>query len=94
MAADDDVIRTAVAGGAALLAATGARKALARSWTARRGAVPGSPEANDTNWAEAVLWAVVSGVVVGVVRLVAQRGAEAAFARMGRVPEAGTATTA
>lgn len=81
---DDDLLWTAVAGGAALVAATGAKKALAKSWTKRRGSVPGNPATGATSWGEALVWAVASGVVVGMARLVAQRGAAAAFARLGR----------
>ncbi len=81
---DDDALWTAAAGGVALLAATGAKKVLARSWTARRGAVPGNPATSDTTWGEALVWAVASGVVVGLARLVAQRGVAEAFNRLGR----------
>jgi hypothetical protein len=86
---EDDLLWTVATGAAALGAATLAKKVLTKGWTARRGKAPGNPAAGDTTWGEAVTWAVLSGVVVGVVRLVAERGVAAAFrARKGSLPSA------
>ncbi|MEO6987729.1 MAG: DUF4235 domain-containing protein [Aquihabitans sp.] len=68
---------------AATLASLGAAKLtkniLSRSWEKRRGSVPGNPATDDTTWNEALMWAVVSGVAVGVARLLSQRGVAYAF---------------
>jgi hypothetical protein len=86
---EDDMLWTAATGVAALGAATLAKKVLTKGWTARRGKPPGNPAAGDTTWGEAIAWALLSGVVVGMVRLVAERGVAAAFrARTGSLPEA------
>lgn len=81
---EDDALWTMAASGAALGAAALAKKALTNSWVKRRGKVPGNPATSDTTWNEALVWAVVSGVVMGVVRLLAQRGVAAAFVKSGR----------
>jgi len=76
---DDDGFIWSVAAGVATLAAVSiARKALAKGWAASRGAVPGSAEDERRSWGEAVTFAVVSGAVVGLARMVAQRGVQAA----------------
>jgi hypothetical protein len=90
---DDDLIGTMASGGAALAAATVAKKVLTRGWERRRGAPPGNPASADTTWGEAIGWAVLSGVVVGLVRLVAQRGVALAFEqRKGGLPAKAAAT--
>lgn len=81
---EDDLLWTLAAGGAALGSAALAKKVLTRGWEKRRGTVPGNPATSDTTWNEALAWAVMSGVVVGVVRLLAQRGVAAAFVKAGR----------
>lgn len=83
---DEDLLWTVAASGAAIGAATLAKKALTKGWVAKRGRIPGNPATTDTTWNEALAWAVLSGVVVGVVRLLAQRGVAAAFVKSGRVP--------
>jgi hypothetical protein len=58
----------------ALLGAAVARKILTIGWKAATGKEPpANPEHPDVTWGEAASWAVVSGVVVGLVKLVAQR---------------------
>jgi len=76
---DDDVMWTAAASLAALGAAALAKKVLTKSWTKRRGALPLDPLRGDGTWGEALAFAVVSGVTVGVVRLLAQRGVSLAY---------------
>lgn len=78
---DDDLIWTLAASAVTFGAAAVAKKLLSRGWTARRGLVPGAPGDGRTNWGEAVAFAVVSGVVVGLARLVAERGIQAARGR-------------
>ena len=93
---DDDLIWTIATSGAAIGAAALAKKALTKGWVAKRGKVPGNPAGGDTTWAEAVTWAVVSGVVVGLVRLLAQRGVATMFekGRSGLPAKANTEATA
>ena len=86
---DEDVMWTAAASVAALAGAQVARKVLTKVWVRKRGAVPGNPATDDTSWGEALVWAVVSGVGVGVARLVAQRGVALAFEKQrGSIPAA------
>lgn len=48
---------------------------------------PDNPASPATSWPEAVVWAAVSGVALGVARLVAQRGAAGAWQlRTGALP--------
>jgi hypothetical protein len=65
-----------IGGGAAVLSGIAAKKALDASWKVATGNQPPSnPEHPDTNWVEAVSWAVLSGALVGVVRMLAMRKA-------------------
>lgn len=85
---NDDLLWTVSASVAAVGAAALAKKALGKGWIRSRGKVPGNPATGDTSWNEAMVWAVVSGVVVGVSRLLAQRGVAAIFAnRKGGLPD-------
>ena len=77
---DDDKVWAAMATAVGLGAASLARKALSKSWTKRRGLVPGTPGVEST-LTEAAVFAVVSGVVVSLARMVAQRAVGAAQAR-------------
>lgn len=62
--------------GSAVLASVAAQKGLEAAWRAATGTAPPTiPEDPDTDWSEAVAWAVLSGVVIGVARLVAVRRA-------------------
>lgn len=72
-----------VAGAAAGAVATGlARAVLAGAWRkARHEEPPQNPASPSTSWPQAVAWAAASGVGLGVARLVAQRGAAAAWKR-------------
>ena len=59
---------------ATLVGAFVARKTLAFAWrTATGKEPPANPEHPEVTWAEAATWAVVSGAVVGLARLVAQK---------------------
>ena len=50
---------------------------------------PGNPAHHDVAWRDALLWALLTGAVVGVIRLVAQRAAAGAWYRVtGDYPEA------
>lgn len=62
--------------GAAVMAATVARNVLEKGWRAAFGKNPPvNPESPDTEWMEALLWAVVSGALIGTARMLATRQA-------------------
>lgn len=59
---------------AALVAGFAVRAAVKASWTAWRGeAPPNDPTAADVTWRDAMLWGAVTGVTVGLMRVVARR---------------------
>lgn len=93
---EDDLLWTVAASGTAIGAAMLTKKAMAKGWVRVRGKVPGNPANRDTTWAEALAWAVISGVGVGVVRLLAQRMVAGVFEkRRGNLPvKASTEATA
>jgi hypothetical protein len=65
-----------IGGGAAVVSGIAAKKILNSGWKLATGSEPPSnPEHPDTSWPEAVSWAVVSGAVIGVVRMLAARKA-------------------
>ncbi|CAN5210022.1 hypothetical protein BH23VER1_BH23VER1_32440 [soil metagenome] len=58
-----------------------ARKGLRQSWRyVANSDPPMNPAAPETEWREALLWTVVAGISVGIVRLVATRYATALLA--------------
>lgn len=62
--------------GSAILTGIAARKVATAAWTKGTGhAPPQNPESPDTTWQEALVWAVVSGAIVGVARMLAARKA-------------------
>jgi hypothetical protein len=64
----------ALAMGATLIGAMIARKVLSFGWTQVTGKEPpANPEHPEVTWPEAVTWAVVSGALVGLARLVAHK---------------------
>ena len=78
----EDRVWNAVATGAAVSAVGAAKPAIAQVWRLAFGAdPPGNPAHPDVSWREAILWAVVTGALIGVVRLVAQRAAAGAWHR-------------
>jgi hypothetical protein len=67
---------------AATFGAFAARKMLALVWKAASGKEPpANPEHPEVAWSEAVSWAVLSGAVVGVARLAAQKKVAASWHR-------------
>lgn len=67
---------------AGAVAAKASRSALDKGWAvAKGGEPPRNPADPGTSWADAVQWAVVSGVAVGLAKLVATRGAAGAWRR-------------
>lgn len=62
--------------GGAVLSGVAAKKLITSGWKAATGKPPpANPESPDTSWAQAVAWAVVSGALVGVARMLATRKA-------------------
>jgi hypothetical protein len=71
-------IEEVVTAGAAVGAGIGARKLTDLIWKRATGAEPPEdPTDKSTSWGEAIAWTVMVGVVVGLMRLVARRGARA-----------------
>lgn len=65
-----------VAAGAGLLA----RQGLALLWRETQGEeAPENPAESGVSWRDALAWAVASGLAIGLSRVLAQRGATAAF---------------
>lgn len=79
-----------IGSGSAVLAAAAAERVLHLGWQAATGRKPPTvPEDPETQWREAVAWAVLSGAVIGVARLLATRRAAAYYARStGSLPKA------
>ena len=75
--------------GSAIAAGVAARKVLSSAWQRGTGhAPPVNPEAPDTSWKEAVGWAVVSGALIGVARMLAARKAAELYRRSaGHLPK-------
>ncbi|HET6951014.1 MAG TPA: DUF4235 domain-containing protein [Acidimicrobiales bacterium] len=77
---NEDKVWNAVASGAAVGAVMLTRPLVARGWRLAFGSEPpGNPAHQDVAWRDALLWAVVTGALVGVIRLVAQRLAAGAW---------------
>ncbi len=74
----------------ALLAAEVAQRGLTAAWRFATGEDPPTvPEDQETSWSEAVTWALLSGAVMGVARLVVARRAAHYYIRsVGELPEA------
>jgi hypothetical protein len=66
--------------GSAVLAAAAAEEGLKTLWRTATGTEPPSvPEDPDTDWTEAITWALLSGAAVGIARLLATRRATAYY---------------
>ena len=76
--------------GAALAAGVLAERGVKAGWKLATGNEPPTiPEDPDTNWTEAVSWALLSGAVVGLARLLATRRAAEYYRRStGELPKA------
>jgi len=65
-----------------MLAATAVRRAAVTTWrSTKHEDPPANPVARDVGWRDALTWAVAIGVGAAVARVVAQRGAAAAWER-------------
>lgn len=78
-------------GAAATLAAFAVRNALENTWNHflhDEDDTPENPADDDVSWSEALAFAALSGLLVGVTRVIARRGATAALhAYLGHEPE-------
>lgn len=82
MASDSSKLWTVFSLVSALAAAAFARKALNTSWKVATGKKPPeNPADPDVDIWEAVAWATVSGVAIGVARMLAQRKAASYYAK-------------
>ena len=80
MELDEEQVWNGVANGAAIAAVMVTRPAVERLWTAVfRREPPGNPASRDTTWTDALMWALFTGAIVGVIRLIAQRAAAGAW---------------
>lgn len=72
-----------LASGAAIVAAIVVRNAMEKTWELVNNKVaPENPADPETSWKEAVVWSIASGVVIGLARMFAQRGAAAGWHRV------------
>lgn len=72
----------AVGTGAAVAAAAMVRNVLVAGWKrTRRTEPPSNPASPYTGWGEALAWAAVTGLLIGVARMIAQRGAAEGWRR-------------
>lgn len=87
---DEDKMWNGVASAAAIGAVVATKPLIERIWTLVAGhEPPGNPAAEEVAWRDAILWAVITGAVVGLIRLVAQRSAAGAWQRArGQYPAA------
>lgn len=77
---EEDKVWNGVASGAAIGAVVLTKPLLERGWRLAFGTEPpGNPADQDVAWRQALMWALVSGAAVGVIRLVAQRAAAGAW---------------
>ena len=91
---NEDKVWNSVATGAAVGAVALTKPLIERAWRLTlRSEPPGNPAHQDVSWRDAILWALVTGALIGVIRLVAQRLAAGAWAKArGDYPEALAAT--
>jgi hypothetical protein len=87
---DSDLAWKAVALAAGAASAFVTRRVIRSAWKgAKGGEPPTNPASRLTTWPDAFGWAVASGVALAVTRLIAQRGAAAAWkASTGSYPRA------
>jgi hypothetical protein len=72
-----------VAAGAAALGGMAVRQGLNQAWRlAKHDDPPEDPSSWDVEWRDAIVWTVASGVVMGLGRLLARRGAAAGWVRL------------
>lgn len=82
MSAAGKVVYKALGVGSGIVAAKLARSVLDKGWAKTRGGEPPrNPAVPGTTWSEALLWAVASGVIVAVARMLATKGVASSWTR-------------
>lgn len=72
-----------VAAGMALLAARVITAGMEKGWgVIQNNRPPEDPEDPETSWQEALIWSIVTGVVVGAAKLIIKRGTAAGWIRL------------
>jgi hypothetical protein len=91
----DEITWTVAATGVAFAAAAVTHNVLKFGWTGIMGEPPPqNPASPDTTWRDALLWGALTGVLVGVARIAAHRGAAGAYHQWkGHYPPGLRATT-
>lgn len=91
---DEDQIWNGIASGAAIGAVVLTRPLVERLWKVLfRREPPGNPASREVQWREAMMWALFTGALVGVIRLLAQRAAAEAWQkRQGSYPRSLSST--
>ena len=76
----EDKVWDWVASVTAVAAVAASKPVIERGWKLTfRSDPPGNPAAEDVTWRDAILWAVITGALVGLIRLLAQRLAAGAW---------------
>jgi ATP-dependent protease Clp ATPase subunit len=69
-------IKKALVGGAALLGAMAIRKLMEKSWVnITKEDPPKNPKDKEVSWKKAIVWAVCTGAIVGLTKLIMRRNA-------------------
>ncbi|MDQ3178147.1 MAG: DUF4235 domain-containing protein [Actinomycetota bacterium] len=90
----DEKLWNGIATTSAVTAVIAAKPVVERIWRATfRSEPPGNPAADEVQWRDALAWSVFTGAVVGVIRLVAQRGAASAWRKRRGMFPPGLAST-
>lgn len=77
---NEDKVWNATASAVAVGAVAASKPVIERTWRLVTGAEPpGNPADAEVAWKDAILWAVITGAVIGLVRLIAQRSAAGAW---------------
>lgn len=67
---------------AAIAGAAAGRGLLKMSWHAATGAnPPQNPDDEEVTWRESLMWGLVSGAIIGAIRVASRRGAASAWKR-------------
>lgn len=79
---DEDKLWNGVAAGSAIAGVALTKPLVEKGWRMAFGSdPPGNPADPEVTWRDALLWAVITGAVVGIIRLFAQRVAAGAWNR-------------
>lgn len=72
-----------VAAGITLLAVRAIKAGMEKGWgVIQHDAPPENPEDPETSWQQAMIWSVVSGVIIGAAQLIVRRGTAAGWIRL------------